>query len=555
MTEKTEKKRYYIPVDADQRVRYSAAQKNYAMQEYLKGRAPDDIAMDAEMVDSKGRQCTGRSIRTWAARNQWDLTLENLRRNPVVIMEQISVALECVETAKTADERVKNADAALKLQTMLKGRNNALPAPTRRPTVQRQVDEALFEKTMAMFWYPYQREYLLDDSRFTCIFKSRQIGFSYAIAAKLLPKLVKGRNQLYVSASQDQSDIIVRYVREFAAMHDVEFDTDSDSKIRVGNAELRAFSTNFRTIQGFNGDVVLDEFAWLPKAQQKRVWNAIVPSITQKGGTVTVCSTAFQPNTLFYDIVTNRNGQYRQFKQIKLTIEDAINQGLEIPGGIEELRSLFDSESWSMLYMCEWLDEGDSLLNWELLQKAATGKEIRCYDGKVWSGVDIGRTADRTVVANVGMTETKGVYQLLHVDILKKNTTFEDQETWLHDVMRKYKVVRMQIDRTGIGMQLAERMRNAHDVIQGRYFSRDYKERIALNLLRLLEQDRLILPNNHVILSQLHAVKKKATSTGISFDAARDESGHADGFWAVALATDGLLNKENGDDDRRVILF
>ena len=533
--------------------RYSPEQIEYAMQEYLKGRKTEDIAGDPQLVNEQGQLCSARTIRRWAAAGRWSEMLERLRANPVEIQEQLNYALERLKTAETTTQRYTESVVISQLRKMQATQKKRAPAPAPRPVVQRTVHREVFDKIMTMFWYKYQIEFLLDDSRFICIFKSRQIGFSRVISAKILAKLMGGRNQLYVSASQEQADIVVNYVRSFAIELGLEFDGDSNSEITINGAYLKAFSTNFRTIQGFNGDVTFDEFAWLPKAQQVRIWNALVPSITTNRGTITVCSTAFIPNTLFYNIVTNKDNQYHMYHRYKLTIEDAIEQGMEVPGGLEELRSQFDSESWQMLYMCEWADSGDALLSWDLLQKAAAVSEKRTFDGIVFSGVDVGRKNDRTVVANIGETGKPNIYQLLHVDMLPKDTPFSEQEQWIHGVMRNYKVKRMQIDRTGIGYQLAENMVNTYpDVVSGRSFSRQYKERLALNLLKMVEEGRLLIPNDQKLLSQLHAVKKIATPTGISYDAARDELGHADMFWAVALAGDRLAKPQS---ETRVFTF
>ena len=57
--------------------------------------------------------------------------------------------------------------------------------------------------------YPYQRAFLLDGSRFRVCLKSRQTGFSFLLGLEvLLGAISRDENQIVVSASQDQSDIV-----------------------------------------------------------------------------------------------------------------------------------------------------------------------------------------------------------------------------------------------------------------------------------------------------------------------------------------------------------
>ena len=240
-------------------------------------------------------------------------------------------------------------------------------------------------------------------------------------------------------------------------------------------------------------------------------------------------------------MVTQHKGKWKNWSRYKINIHDAIAQGMPLPDGVAELKTLFDSDSWAMLYECQWAEDGSALLGWDMLHKLATDNEIRIWADPVYCGVDVGRTNDRFAVANVGMVGAN--YRLLHMD-LEKNLPFSEMRHLLDDVFRKYPVKRMNIDSTGLGMQLAEEVVKEHSGIAvGKHFSRPLKEKLALNLLKLCEDEQLILPNDPALLAQLHSIKKKATATGITYDADRDSTGHADGFWALALAVEGLSKR------------
>ena len=61
--------------------------------------------------------------------------------------------------------------------------------------------------------FAYQKEFLQSDAQFRIVLKSRQIGFSYVAAADALIGAVGGRNQLFLSASEEQALILMRYLK------------------------------------------------------------------------------------------------------------------------------------------------------------------------------------------------------------------------------------------------------------------------------------------------------------------------------------------------------
>ena len=64
--------------------------------------------------------------------------------------------------------------------------------------------------------YTYQKSFLLDDSRFRICLKSRQTGFSFLLGLEvLLGAIARNENQIVVSASQDQSDIVRAYALQW----------------------------------------------------------------------------------------------------------------------------------------------------------------------------------------------------------------------------------------------------------------------------------------------------------------------------------------------------
>ena len=515
---------------------YGAEQREQALAEYLAGDSTTEIAARLG--------CTARTVRGWIKDGDWGAELRARRETTAGLEAQI------LRLSRIANPTTAQAHRLAMLTRSLERLRKAAPVPKPRPIVQQAVSTEALARVLDPEYglYAYQVEFLKADERFRIVLKARQIGFSYVVGLAVLLGALAGRPQIVVSASERQAQIILNYVRVHAGRLDVALDEDTAKQIKVRGTDIIAVSTNFRTAQGFAGDVWLDEFAWV--RNQKMLWAAIIPSITAIGGRVTVFSTPFLPGSLFWEIATNHGGKYGHFRQWTYTIEDAIAQGMPLPGGLAELRMLFDSESWAMFYQCQWAENGAALLSWELLHSLTDPALDGSRFGRLQGGVDVGRINDRTAIALLGQ-EAQGRkwgdrFALVHHE-MHKGMAFADQKATVLDVDRRFDIERWRIDKTGLGMQLAEELQSAHpERFEGVWFSAQRKARLALNLLKLAEDRKLILPNDPAVLAQLHSVQKQISGQTIRYDAERNDDGHGDLFWAVALAADGRTTHGGG---------
>jgi len=515
---------------------YTEAQKEQAYLEFLAGDSSTEIAARIG--------CSARTIRHWIAGGDWMGELRRRRETTTGLEEQIH-RLSRVKNPTTAQ-----AQRLAMLTKSLERMKKAAPKPKPRPIVANAVSSDALARVLDPEYglYGYQVEFLESEHRFRLILKARQIGFSYVVGLAVLLGAMAGRPQIVVSASERQAQIILGYVRHHAERLGVLLEEDKSNKIVVMGSDIVAVSTNFRTAQGWPGDVWLDEFAWV--RNQRMLWAAVIPSITAIGGRVTVFSTPFLPGSLFWEIATNHKNKHGHWWRKTITIEDAIAQGMPLPGGLDELRLLFDSESWAMFYECQWAENGSALLSWELLHSLTTERIIAANYGRLRGGVDVGRINDRTAIALVGQeherAKWKDRYALIHHE-MHKGMKFDAQKATIHEVDGRFDVEGWKVDKTGLGMQLAEELQTASpERFEGVWFSAQRKAKLALNLLKLVEEKRLLLPNDPDVLAQLHSIQKLTTGQTIKYDAERSDDGHGDLFWAVALAADGRAKPGGG---------
>lgn len=539
----TQKRRLFGPGTPGKTPRLGLDVRREARERYLAGEPIAHISRALSVSDT--------TLRTWARSYGWREELANRRQTPQQLEAEIAQVTALLRAANE-DQAYKLTLRLRMLQKALEGIKRSLPKPKPVPKVAHFASRELLARALAPDYglLPYQRAFLEDDARYRCVLKARQIGFTYVIGLSAVLGLAAGRDQIIVSASEDQARLVMGHLRAHAEKLGLPIDEDTDREIRIAGSKAVALSTNWRTAQGYTGDVWFDEFAWAPRPDQ--LFNAVVPAITRVGGRITVCSTPWVPGNLFWKIATNHQGKYAHYSRHTITLHDAIAQGMPLPGGLEELRLNFDAASWAMFFECQWAEEEGALLPWSLLDAIAedlapVGKRGAAPRyGRLRLGVDLGRVADRTALVLVGeLLDPVSLAPTGRVRVLNTHSVqgldFASQRSLIEDWIARYDPEHVAIDRSGLGWQLAEELARAHPGrVLPRAFSAPFKERLALDLLRLAEQKRLSIPRDPALMAELHAVRRIPTATGIKYDAPRDSTGHADRFWALALALDGM---------------
>jgi len=94
------------------------------------------------------------------------------------------------------------------------------------------------------------------------------------------------------------------------------------------------------------------------------------------------------------------------------------------------------------------------------------------------------------------------------------------------------------IDRNGIGMQLAEQAEAQWPgKAAGQNFTAQSKALWATDTKMLVQKRKTPLPVDRSLAYQIHSIKKIVTgSKNLVFDTSANEKHHADKFWAMALA-------------------
>ena len=423
------------------------------------------------------------------------------------------------------------------------------------------------------YFLPYQQRWLDDKSKIKIWEKSRRIGATYIQSYEDVRDCVNKTVPAVWFSSADESaakeyiDYCEKWVKLFHAtakrLGEVIIDNEKDIKALViefsNGTKIHALSSNPKSFRSKGGKVVLDEFAFHNNPEE--LWKAARPCITW-GFPLRILSTHNGQNCLYYKFIDQVLKGKLDWSHHKTPIQLAVSEGLvdkiyqrkttlqeQEEWMANEKDNCFDEYTWLQEYCCIAVDEASAFLPYDLIATCELDDILRPLEDlkhDFYVGVDIGRRKDLTVIWVLEKIENIK-YTRLVVELAKM--PFHKQEEILHEIL-SHKLFRRDCqDDTGIGMQMAEnaQLKFGKFRVEGVTFTNKVKEDLAYRLRTEFENKTVFIPSRHEIREDLHSVRKITTaSNNIRFDADRSDNGHADRFWALALA---LHAADNGSGD------
>jgi len=410
--------------------------------------------------------------------------------------------------------------------------------------------------TSALQLQPWQKAYVNDSSRRKFLAASVQVGKSFASSLECtLDCLERKTMWIMLSASDRQSIELMEKVKMHATGAGVLFkDNEFFEETSIvqhtaefpNGARIIALPANPDTARGYSGNVLLDEFAIHRDA--KAIWKAMVGR-TMRGYKLRVLSSFKGKQNKFYELAKElgladgkapvpnpvQNGTWSAHW---VDIHLAVAQGLQID--IDELhRTVGDTDIWNEEFCCIPTDGAQDFIGLELVLECETPAAAMAFDETarpgLYFGYDVARKRDLSVIWVVELLEdgtklTRGVitmYRMRFAEQLEKVSTVAAL------------CERGCVDATGLGANIAETLAERYPGrVEAVEFNAQNKERMATSLKTEMESRRVLLPAGELsVRRSIQAVKKFTGSTGnVRFDAARTDQGHADEFWALALA-------------------
>jgi len=428
-----------------------------------------------------------------------------------------------------------------------------------------------------LFWLQYQDDWIKDRSILKLMEKARRIGISFGSAFEHVEEhaLEGARLDTYFS-SRDESTSreVVRDVRKFATALDKGAKylgaqvIDPDKQLSAwairfsSETNFFALSSNPDGYAGKGGNVTLDELAL--RNDPRQCCSIAFPS-TDWGGKVKIISTHRGTQNYFNELIEEivHKGNPKRFSHHRVTLQDALDQcflwkvqtrladgdprlDMDEADYFDYIRARCpDEETFLQEYMCVPSDDASAFMSYDLL----TGCQYR--GGEPWEynlqqmaacgnplfvGVDVGRDHDLTVIWV--FEKISGTYFTRKI-IELQNEEFSTQEAELYPILALPNMRRCCIDASGLGRQFAEnaRKRFGDYRVQEIKFTAPVKEELAYPYRAAFEDKTIRIPDSQNIRADHRAIKKETTASGnIRFTADRGKNGHADRFWAGALA-------------------
>lgn len=414
------------------------------------------------------------------------------------------------------------------------------------------------------------------------LLKSRQIGATWYFAREaLIWGLKTGNNQIFLSASRNQANIFRAYITEWVQQVTgitlkgnplvIQRGADAD-----GNAlppfEMHFLGTNFRTAQGYHGDVYFDEAFWVYGFEQLfKVGSAMA---THSRYRRTIFSTpsvlAHEAHPMWSGEKFNRRrakadrvridtshaalkdgvrGADRIWRQI-VTIDDAIAQGFDLVD-IEELRFENSVDEFNLLFLCQFLDDSQSVFPFEMMRACgvdafAEWRDFNAYtfrpfgEGEVWLGYDpngaSGTGDDAGLVVAAPPDKPGGAFRLLERKRFR-GLDYQEQADAIRALTRKYNVTHIAIDANGIGDAVYQLVTKFFPTAVAIKYSVEVKSMMVQKAKKVIRDGRLKFPAEwQDMISSFMAIHPKVTRGGesITYVASRaGNTGHADLAFAV----------------------
>jgi len=416
---------------------------------------------------------------------------------------------------------------------------------------------------------PFQARWVNDSSRLKLAEKSRQIGWTWSSAYACTRRTGRkaARDDQWISSRDEiQARLFVEDckfwldVMKIAAQYLGEQLVDAEKKQSAcvlefaNHRRINSMSSNPDAQAGKRGGRVLDEFAL--HQDPRKLWAIAYPGITW-GGQLEAFSSHRGSANFFNQLVreVKEGGNPKKISLHTVTLQNALEQGLlyklqqKLPpeSEVQEMdeskyfdyvrAGCADQESFDQEYMCRPADDDAAFLEYDLIASAEYKIDWnwRAIEGRdIYVGVDIGRKRDLTVI---WVLERLGdvLYTREVIELSKMRKS--EQEAILWPWIQR--AGRTCIDATGLGIGWVDDAQDhfGEHRVEGVVFTASTKEALAYPVRGAMEDRKLRIPYSPQIRADLRQVTKAVSAAGtVRFTAERSPDGHADRFWALALA-------------------
>jgi phage FluMu gp28-like protein len=375
------------------------------------------------------------------------------------------------------------------------------------------------------FFYPYQKKIITDPSKFICVVMSRQVGKSFAVAARAIYQAYfDNQNVIVISTSLPNSKRLIRTCKkiiklfELALKEKMQTDYDNAQEIQFRDkGKITAIASNPDTAVGETGHIIIDEASRFKNSEE--ILDAVMPFIT-RGFTMTMVSTPLGKRGMFWDAYEKANRDDSQWSLHECNVYDAIEQGCPID--IDSIKEEMDEVSFRQNYMCEFIDDLMSFFSYELIL-SSTNRALRnltleelCKLNRhciLYAGYDPGKWVDSGVFT-VTCKYPDGRIEVVHQKSWL-GTPYTEQEAYIIQFMQTAPIRKLQFDATGVGDRIQEALVGSlGTMVEPVKYTNSIKESLVTGCKMLMEKGILKIPDNPKLIDQFHSIEREITASG-----------------------------------------
>jgi len=415
---------------------------------------------------------------------------------------------------------------------------------------------------------PYQSAWVLDPAPLAVIEKSRRIGISWAEAYHAVMHAGEGRGDVYYQSYEHRvtrgfiddcagwaGDLgIAASAAGEVLIADEGRDVQAYRIVFASGRQVLAMSGSPRGFRGKGrpGDVaVIDEAAYLDSLDE--ALKAALAFGTW-GGRVRIISTHYGAANPFAQLVRDVREGRQPGSLHRVTLADALADGLygRIAAVTGQPATPEAAKAWEAglrarhgRHAAEELDcvpsaGGGAWITWDLIraaENAGAGLPSARGAGRCHMGVDVARRRDLWVA--VVIEELAGTFWLREMTTLR-DAPFSEQRAEVARLAAAHRPLRIAVDQTGMGEAVVEQLAEDHGrlTVEGVLLTAPRRLDVATGLREVFEDRRIRIPADEALRADLHSVRAEPGATGaprlVADRGASD--GHADRFWALALA-------------------
>jgi len=405
-------------------------------------------------------------------------------------------------------------------------------------------------------FFEYQIRFIKSRHRFHFLLKSRQIGFSWACAWKIIELMIesKGNNCVVISASKAQAFVIRDYIVVFCAENlGIEVDAGGDeikfTKDGKPWSKCRFRGSNSWTGQSYSAHLFIDECFWVPGFD--KVEKAARPIAMHAKWTRTYFSApSFKSHPAYRmwmpddieDFILDAEGPDGCYREI-IDLETAIAQGFNLQTK-EQIQKEY-KDDYAQLCGCEFVDDNDSVFPWtkiEHLMKDTSAwdwKELR--ESPSWGGSDPSLRGDDAAFGLVSPpTPLRKKYKVLITETWN-NVHFEGVSNGIKELTADFNMTQFALDYNGLGEGFLATVEKWFPHVCGLWYSNQIKNEIVGKAKDIFDRGLIELPiDDYELANALVRIKRKPTKSGHALtyesDRIKKTGDHADKGWAIINA-------------------